>query len=37
MSNFLNYDPKIITIYEILGSYFTDTLFNIKKYKKCNR
>jgi len=28
MSNFSNYDPKIITIYEILGSYFTDILFN---------
>jgi hypothetical protein len=28
MSSFSNYDPKIITIYEILGSYFTDILFN---------
>jgi cell shape-determining protein MreC len=28
MNNFSNYDPKIISIYEILGSYFTDILFN---------
>ena len=28
MNNFSNYDPKIITVYEILGSYFTDILFN---------
>jgi cell shape-determining protein MreC len=28
MNNFSNYDPKIVSIYEILGSYFTDILFN---------
>ena len=28
MNNFSNYDTKIISIYEILSSYFTDILFN---------
>lgn len=28
MNNFSNHDPKIISIYEILSSYFTDVLFN---------
>lgn len=28
MNNFANHDPKIISIYEILSSYFTDILFN---------
>jgi cell shape-determining protein MreC len=28
MSNFSNYDPKIVSIYEIIGAYFTDILFN---------
>lgn len=28
MSNFSNYDPKIVSIYEIISAYFTDILFN---------
>jgi hypothetical protein len=28
MNNFSNHDPRIISIYEILSSYFTDVLFN---------
>lgn len=28
MNNFSNYDPKIISIYEIISAYFTDILFN---------